>query len=482
MLTPTVKDMEQIAKQPDKLLTIKENATATEAAKKMNDNQVGCLVVFDMQDRFAGVLTERDMLAKVLATSSTPNSVLVKDIMTPEVISCSTDTPISKVEQLMAEHKIRHVPILKDDVPVGMISSRDTIAYRLRSNKAMKTAAEQLAMLSTGLKSLDFDDVIALAINEVPKSLEADCAMLCFAQKDSPDPIIYRKGCPLSTENLPKPKKIKELSSTWQVTCGKIWSKCENLGGQAPRLVIPLSIQDQSNGRGDSNVSIQGFLCMCRFNSSSAASEELRQYKASLLREVLSVNLTNANLYQYYQKARRDSEIDPLTRVATRRVLEQVLAAEYARATRYNTHFSVAIVDLDNLKEINDNAGHAAGDKALLQLAKTMRENVRMTDIIIARYGGDEFVLLMPETKLNEAKVLLERLRSQIEGISIPEVPSVTVSCGVAEWAGSAVDTTAKSILRRADAALYEAKNNGRTRVVASQAVANTIQEAKSPS
>ena len=139
-------------------------------------------------------------------------------------------------------------------------------------------------------------------------------------------------------------------------------------------------------------------------------------------------------------------------------------------------------MDLDNLKEINDNAGHAAGDKALLQLAKTMRENVRMTDIIIARYGGDEFVLLMPETKLNEAKVLLERLRSQIEGISIPEVPSVTISCGVAEWAGSAVDTTAKSILRRADAAMYEAKNNGRNRVVASQAVTSTIQEAKSPS
>jgi len=475
VLTPRVKNLEQVVKQPDKLLTIKENATAAEAAKKMNDNQVGCLVVFDMQDRFAGVLTERDMLAKVLATSSSPNSVLVKDIMTPEVISCGTDTPISKVEQLMAEHKIRHVPIVKDDIPVGMISSRDTIAYQLRSNKAMKTAAEQLAMLSAGLKSLDFDDVIAWTINEVPKSLEANCARLCFTQKDSQVPIIYQKGCPLSKENLPKEKIIKELSSTCQVTCGKIWSKCEKLGGQAPRLVIPLSIQDQSNGRGDSNVSIQGFLCMCRFNPSSGASEELRLYKASLLREVLSVNLTNANLYQYYQKARRDSEIDPLTGVGTRRVLEQVLAAEYARATRYNTRFSVAIVDLDNLKEINDNAGHAAGDKALLQLAKTMRQNVRMTDIIIARYGGDEFVLLMPETKLNEAKVLLERLRSQIEGISIPEVPSVTISCGVAEWAGSAVDTTAKSILRRADAALYEAKNNGRNRVVASQPVANTI-------
>jgi len=190
-------------------------------------------------------------------------------------------------------------------------------------------------------------------------------------------------------------------------------------------------------------------------------------YKASLLQEILSVNLTNAKLYHDYQKARQDSEIDPLTGVGTRRVLDQVLRVEYARAIRYNHCFSIAVVDIDNFKQINDTAGHAAGDSALKQLAEIMLRNVRMTDIIITRYGGDEFVLIMPETNLNGAKVLLERLRSEAKTISIPNVPSVTISAGAAEWNPSVSATdTAETILRRADTALYKAKHAGRNRVV----------------
>jgi len=187
-----------------------------------------------------------------------------------------------------------------------------------------------------------------------------------------------------------------------------------------------------------------------------------------LLQDVLNVNLTNAKLYQNYQMARRDSETDPLTGVGTRRFLDHVLQVEYARALRYKHCFSVAIVDIDNFKHINDTAGHDAGDSVLKQLAQVMRHNVRMTDIIITRYGGDEFVLLMPETKLNGAKVLLERLRRQVKTISIPNVPQITISCGVAEWSSSDADAP-EAVLKRADAALYKAKNEGRNRVIASQ-------------
>ena len=477
MLIPTVKDIEQVVKQPGILLAIEENATAAQAAKKMTDNQVGCLVVFDEQDKFAGILTERDMLAKILTRSLPPDKVLVKHIMTTEAISCTIDTPIATVEQLMAEHKIRHIPIVEDNIPVCMVSSRDVIAYQLRSNKAMKDAAEQLAMLPAGLKSLDFDDVIALAINKVPRSFDAERAVLCFAQKRSCPPMIYRKGCPLSEEKLPNPEKMKELSENGQIICGETFSEacndCKNSNDQTFRLIIPLSIQEQTDDRDDALTIRYGFLCMCRLNPSSVGSEELRLYKASLLQEVLNANLTNAKLYQNYQEARRDSEIDPLTGVGTRRVLDQVLKVEYSRALRYEHSFSIAIVDVDNFKEINDTAGHAAGDRMLQKLAKIMRNNVRMTDIIIARYGGDEFVLLMPETKMNEAIVLLERLRRQVKTISIAGASSVTISCGVAEWSGSP-EESGENILQRADTALYEAKRAGRNCVMISQpAVSN---------
>ena len=467
---PMVKDIEQVVKQPDKLLTIRENTTVAEAAKKMTNNQIGCLVVFDVQNKFAGVITERDILAKVTATFLTPHNLLVEEIMTLEPVSCTMDTTIEEVEQLMAEHKIRHVPIVENGAPVGMVSSRDVIAYQLHSSKAMKTAAEQLAILSTELKSLNLKDVIALAINEVPQSLGADQAVLCFAQKNSSDFVIHRSDCTLSRKNLLDPAKIRELSQNGQVIYRNICDECTKLGAKAPRLTIPLSINDQS----DNDVNKQGFLCMCCFKPSSIDSEKLRLYKASLLQEILSVNLTNAKLYHYYQKARHDSEIDPLTGVGTRRVLDQVLKVEYARATRYNHCFSIAIVDLDNFKQINDTAGHAAGDRTLRQLAEIMLSNVRMTDIIITRYGGDEFVLVMPETNLDGAKVLLERLQRQAKDISIPNVRQITISCGLAEWPGNAgPDDTAESILRRADNALYEAKRTGRNRIVTSSLTIN---------
>jgi len=192
---PTVKDIEQFVEQPGGLLTTKENATIAEAAKKMSDNQVGCLVVFDMQNKFVGVLTERDILAKVTTRYLPPHNLLVREIMTTEPISCTMETTIEKAEQLMAEHKIRHLPIVEDGVPIGMVSSRDTIAYRLHNSKAMKAAAEQLAMLSTELKSLNLKDVIELAVSEVPKNLGAGRAVLCFAQKTSSElfafPLIY---------------------------------------------------------------------------------------------------------------------------------------------------------------------------------------------------------------------------------------------------------------------------------------------------
>jgi diguanylate cyclase (GGDEF)-like protein len=470
-IAPTVRDIEQFVKRPDKLLTIRENANITEAAKKMADNHVGCLLVFDSNDKFAGVLTERDMLAKICTTMLLPNKVLVNDIMTRDAISCTMDTPVTKVEQLMDEFKIRHIPIVENGSPVAMVSSRDIIAYQLRTNKAMKTAAEQLAMLSTGLKSLDFEDVAALAVNEVPKSFGTERAVLYFPQRGSSSVIIYRRGCPLSEESLLEQSQTKLVSPEMQIVCSNVCRQCEKLGGQSPRLVIPFSIYEQDDENGTRSPAGRGFLCMCGLKPLSAESEKLQLYKAALLQEVLNVNLTNAKLYQDYQQARHDSETDVLTGAATRRALDKVLKAEFARAVRYNHKFSVAIVDLDNFKKINDTAGHATGDRVLQLLARFMLRNARTSDTI-ARYGGDEFVMLMPETSLSDAVEMLERLRHDVENLLIPNVHPITISCGIAEWLGSP-DDTVEDMLKRADSALYEAKRSGRNQVIADQSHAD---------
>jgi diguanylate cyclase (GGDEF)-like protein len=469
VFSATVRDIvDQVAKNQNQLLSIQETATVAEAARKMSTANVGCLVVLDTQNQFVGVISERDMLSKVTTKHLAPLDLLVSHIMTIRPISCTMETTIEKVEQLMSEHRIRHVPILADGVPVGMVSSRDLIAYQLQSNKAMKAAAEQLALLSTELKSLNLREVIRLAIEEVPRNFQAQRAVLCVPQANSLNVVVYRKDCPLARKDLLDPRRLSQIPEKHPILSSDICAECQAAGGKSPRVVIPLVIRDQPNRRPDSRSSGTGFLCMCCFRPGSADSEKLLLYKASLLQEILSVNLTNARLYDSYQRARQESERDPLTNVGSRRVLEEALRTEYARAIRNNRGFSVAIVDVDNFKDINDTAGHAAGDQALKEVAGIMHRNVRMTDVMIVRYGGDEFVLVMPETRLNEAAVLLERLRRQIKAVSIPNGLQITVSCGVAEWSGCP-DETAEAVLSQADAALYEAKRAGRNRVIISQ-------------
>ena len=462
MLTPTVKDIQQMGNQPQNLLTVGQDNTVKEAAKLMSDNNVGCVLVYDGKDNFVGVLTERDILAKVVANAdSPPNSVLVSNVMTPKAISCTADTTVEEAEKLMAEHKIRHLPVVKDGRPLGMVSSRDIVAFRLLTNKAMQTAAEQLAKVSIGLKNLDFDDFIASSIDEVPKTFAAQQAVLYLAQKDSKSPIIYRRACYCSEENL---KRIKQLCLSGQVVSGRICQDCKNLDSHAEGLLIPLGL----NATGKDSPHGCGFICMCQFKPSAASSKQINLYKASLLREMLNVNLINAKLSQDYHDARRDSEIDPLTGVGTRRVLNHVLAAEHNRVMRYKSCFSIAILDIDNFKNINDTAGHAAGDDILRQLAKIMRDSVRTSDVIV-RYGGDEFILVMPETKLSEAARLVDRLRKTAQTISVPNVESVTISCGVAEANKDSADTL-QTLLAQADSALYEAKQAGRNRVTTASA------------
>jgi diguanylate cyclase (GGDEF)-like protein/putative nucleotidyltransferase with HDIG domain len=196
---------------------------------------------------------------------------------------------------------------------------------------------------------------------------------------------------------------------------------------------------------------------MCDLNTSASANRELISYKARLIREVLNSHLTNVMLYQ---EARLTSLTDALTNIGSRKLLEDKLEAECARAKRYNRSFSVGIIDLDNFKTINDVLGHAAGDNALRKLAECLKDNERAADTL-ARYGGDEFVVLMPETKAKDACALMERLRAKVQEINIAENVSTTISCGIAEWLPDQSDSGSE-VMRRADLALYEAKSSGR--------------------
>ncbi len=133
----TVERIERIVKQEGKVMTIMADADVITAARQMHKSDIGCLVVVDSDARVVGIVTERDVLVKVVACAANPAVVRVADIMTVEVVSCETGTSISEAERIMAVHRVRHLPIVDDDMPVGMISSRDVMAYELSAAKAV---------------------------------------------------------------------------------------------------------------------------------------------------------------------------------------------------------------------------------------------------------------------------------------------------------------------------------------------------------
>ena len=152
-----------------------------------------------------------------------------------------------------------------------------------------------------------------------------------------------------------------------------------------------------------------------------------------------------------------------LTRLANRRFFIDFLEKAMAFAKRHEQALSVIMADLDNFKSINDTYGHQAGDQVLAAFAQVMQASIRQEDLA-ARFGGEEFILMLPGTTLEDATILAERLRESLENLTFPPLKTrVTASFGIAQYQP---DDTFETLVKRADEGLYAAKAAGRNRVM----------------
>ncbi len=186
----------------------------------------------------------------------------------------------------------------------------------------------------------------------------------------------------------------------------------------------------------------------------------------------------NAALERTNKQVEYLSQRDPLTGCYNRRYMNEHLPREIRRARRYRRALSLALCDIDHFKRINDTYGHAFGDSVLQQFVKSLNELIRTDSDWLVRYGGEEFLLVLPETALANAVNLAERLRGHIAAKSLGppgEEVRVTASFGVigCEADQAAEKVAAENLLRFTDANLYRAKNEGRNRVVASRYTSN---------
>jgi len=160
---------------------------------------------------------------------------------------------------------------------------------------------------------------------------------------------------------------------------------------------------------------------------------------------------------------------DYLTGALNRRGMDEALASEFSRADRHNTTLCIAMIDIDHFKKLNDNLGHATGDQALTHLVRVLKDVLRPTDVL-ARFGGEEFIIILPATPQDEAVKAIVRVQRELTKnffMHKNERVLITFSAGVAERSPG---ETAEALIPRADEALYQAKHSGRNRVVGAEA------------
>lgn len=226
---------------------------------------------------------------------------------------------------------------------------------------------------------------------------------------------------------------------------------------------LKVSISDQI-AELDGNVS--NFL-----SSESGRSSARQDANRELARQVLAMEKESTALRKELIEAQARASHDALTGLPNRAAYDDRLLVEHARMRRHGTPLSLVVIDLDKFKSVNDTWGHQAGDRVLKHVARELSGRTRKQDFF-GRFGGEEFVLLLPDTELAGALRLAENLRKHIDVCRFvykDDPVDVTISCGVAEFTNG---EDASAVFERADSGLYKAKSNGRNRCEALQSTA----------
>lgn len=218
----------------------------------------------------------------------------------------------------------------------------------------------------------------------------------------------------------------------------------------APLKKLQNRVQEITEGRGD-KISEYSF----PNNEIGMISEAIEQLtENALIHKNVELKVKNLQLDAL-------SNTDQLTEIANRRKMLEIIQAEINRFDRHKTPFSIFMFDVDHFKRVNDTFGHDLGDQVLIDIARVVRSSIRRTDTL-GRWGGEEFILICPETELNTAHNVAEKACSAIRHHTFPANLSITVSLGLSEFRSG---HTLETILAEIDQKMYLAKQNGRNRI-----------------
>lgn len=369
---------------------------------------------------------------------------------------------------------------LVDGKRVIQCNIRD-ITERRRAAEALQEANAELALLVTELRQRDAAmhqlqrlsallqtcrtqgeacQVVALMAGDLLAGQAGCLAVMKHGQSELEVAAHWGRAFPVAADFAAHDCWAMRRGQPHEVEDAHTGLVCSHFVEQPPAgsLCIPLTVQGES----------QGLLCLVGDSGGTVAQRLVQRNLALALGETIKLSLYNLRLQA---KLREQANRDPLTGLFNRRYLEDSLDRELHRARRQQSPLGLAMLDLDNFKQFNDTYGHEAGDMFLLQVGKILGNALRQSDIA-CRYGGEEFVLVFPETPLADACRRVEEIRELIRGLVLRQdehlFGSVSVSAGLA----GAPDhgATSAEVIAAADEALYAAKREGRDRLVCCEA------------
>jgi len=328
------------------------------------------------------------------------------------------------------------------------------------------TVVNELSKLAASLAS--YDDTVRAALSLVGRLFDHSATALMLADPGQDPPVaLYIHKCRPAGPHFVESFAARTLEE-WSRLLGQarlephstiLIDGAEPVGAEPPAEAVA-SFLSVPFSRGDKPT---GLLALGGARPLAAAQESMRLLERIAPQVHLVVD--NARLYR---EVHHLAITDGMTGLYNRRYADELLGHEFARSVRYQSPLSVLLMDIDLFKRINDHYGHATGDLVLQRIAKVLQSGVRSADIV-GRYGGEEIIVILPQTLPDNALRTAERLRKAVRALAFPEIDDelrVTVSIGLSGWETASEDATDReALVRQADAALYEAKREGRDQI-----------------
>jgi diguanylate cyclase (GGDEF)-like protein/PAS domain S-box-containing protein len=429
------KKVEQIMNR--KIIFVEREDTLSNVITLMADNRISCVLVLEKQ-KPTGIITER-AITKAMANNHISDDIYV--IMSSPVLTTHKDITLFDATRLMDEHKIRCLTIVDHKGNATGIVTKSDIIKNLRA---------------------DYIDILKRMLREKSRALiESELKYRTLVEQSLEGIVILQDGI----IKFANPTLLRILN----------YSEHEILGKDILRYLYPDDrnlLYENLRKLHDNQLSESPLeLRMAHRNEERIYMEvllKLIQYEG---RPAILVTLRNIT-----ERKKTEAELkrliitDDLTGLFNQRYFYTQIVKEIERAKRHDRPLSLLLIDIDLFKEFNDTYGHWEGDFVLKKIGELMMENVRDIDMAF-RYGGEEFTVILPETKYEDAIIVAERIRKAVSQNVFysytldgqPDIVCKTVSVGITEFRR---EEDMKSFIKRADGALYHAKKSGRNMVV----------------